>query len=504
MAAIDPSATPEQTGTVNGNALSRATLKMVYGPAGPVADELDDFKEGQEYLKSLLEGRESDGLSDEDDDEVESSDDEDTNGGPSDPSKSKKARKEAAAQELLKALLKQEDDGSEDEIEVDQSNTVNGVGKKGKGKAKASDSGDEEIDSDVLEDTENMKEVIICTLDPEKTYQQPIDITIPENQPTYFEVSGTHAIYLTGNYIIPPDEGHDHEDSEEDDGDYDLSPDEDELELEDVDESDELDDLEDPRITEIDSEEDAEAPHLTEKQEKRAQPANNRKNKRPAEDSEEEATDGTNLDDIMAKSLKPTEATTNGEPKLSKKQMKKLKNNAGKAVETAGDNRDVKKEGSTAKSDKKVQFANNLEQGPASSSSTMKAETDGDVRTEVRKEKEKPKASLGVKMVQGVKIDDKKLGKGPAAKKGDKLGMRYIGKLSDGKIFDANKKGPPFRFKLGAGQVIKGWDIGVAGMSVEGERRIVIPPSLGYGSQGTAGVPGNSELTFDIKLLEIS
>ena len=68
----------------------------------------------------------------------------------------------------------------------------------------------------------------------------------------------------------------------------------------------------------------------------------------------------------------------------------------------------------------------------------------------------------------------------------------------------ANKKGPPFRFKLGSGQVIKGWDIGLAGMSAEGERRIVIPASLAYGSKGTAGIPGNSELTFDVKLLEIN
>ena len=68
----------------------------------------------------------------------------------------------------------------------------------------------------------------------------------------------------------------------------------------------------------------------------------------------------------------------------------------------------------------------------------------------------------------------------------------------------ANKKGTPFRFKLGEGSVIKGWDIGIAGMSAGGERRIVIPPHLAYGSKKLPDIPSNSQLTFDVKLLEIS
>lgn len=67
----------------------------------------------------------------------------------------------------------------------------------------------------------------------------------------------------------------------------------------------------------------------------------------------------------------------------------------------------------------------------------------------------------------------------------------------------ANKKGKAFQFKLGAGEVIKGWDIGVLGMSVGGERRLTIPASLAYGSQKNPGIPANSTLVFDVKLLEI-
>lgn len=67
----------------------------------------------------------------------------------------------------------------------------------------------------------------------------------------------------------------------------------------------------------------------------------------------------------------------------------------------------------------------------------------------------------------------------------------------------ANKKGAPFSFKLGKGEVIKGWDIGVEGMAVGGERRLTIPASLAYGSKSIPGIPGNSTLIFDVKLLEV-
>lgn len=68
----------------------------------------------------------------------------------------------------------------------------------------------------------------------------------------------------------------------------------------------------------------------------------------------------------------------------------------------------------------------------------------------------------------------------------------------------ANKKGAPFTFTIGAGEVIKGWDSGIPGMSVGGERRVVVPSKLAYGSKATGGIPPNAELTFDVKLLSIS
>ena len=76
--------------------------------------------------------------------------------------------------------------------------------------------------------------------------------------------------------------------------------------------------------------------------------------------------------------------------------------------------------------------------------------------------------------------------------------------IDDADLDAANKKGKPFSFKLGAGEVIKGWEIGIEGISVGGERRVIVPAHLGYGSKAMAGIPANSQLTFDVKCLEIN
>jgi len=103
----------------------------------------------------------------------------------------------------------------------------------------------------------------------------------------------------------------------------------------------------------------------------------------------------------------------------------------------------------------------------------------------------------------GLKYWDSTEGSGPAAKKGNKVSMRYIGKLQNGKIFDKNTQGKPFTFRLGQGEVIKGWDEGIVGMHVGGERKITIPAHMAYGKKGTDGIPPNSTLVFDVRLLEI-
>jgi FKBP-type peptidyl-prolyl cis-trans isomerase len=95
-------------------------------------------------------------------------------------------------------------------------------------------------------------------------------------------------------------------------------------------------------------------------------------------------------------------------------------------------------------------------------------------------------------------------GTGAAAVTGKKVTVNYTGWLTTGKKFDSSVGGRPFSFKLGAGEVIKGWDEGVAGMKVGGKRQLRIPPALGYGSQGAGGViPPNATLIFDVELVSV-
>jgi peptidylprolyl isomerase len=105
----------------------------------------------------------------------------------------------------------------------------------------------------------------------------------------------------------------------------------------------------------------------------------------------------------------------------------------------------------------------------------------------------------------GLQIQDTVVGDGPAAEQGDIATVHYTGALDDGSEFDSSEGGTPFAFLLGATQVIAGWDEGVAGMKLGGERRLIVPPELGYGERGFSGViPPNATLTFDIRLLAIS
>jgi peptidylprolyl isomerase len=105
----------------------------------------------------------------------------------------------------------------------------------------------------------------------------------------------------------------------------------------------------------------------------------------------------------------------------------------------------------------------------------------------------------------GLQYWDIAAGSGPTAAPGNTVKVHYSGFLTNGQKFDSSRdRGEPFSFPLGAGQVIKGWDEGVAGMKVGGQRQLRIPPDLGYGSAGANGViPPNATLIFDVELLGV-
>jgi FKBP-type peptidyl-prolyl cis-trans isomerase len=103
------------------------------------------------------------------------------------------------------------------------------------------------------------------------------------------------------------------------------------------------------------------------------------------------------------------------------------------------------------------------------------------------------------------KIEDLVQGKGPEAVRGKTVEVHYTGWLTDGKKFDSSvDRGEPFSFRLGAGEVIEGWDRGVAGMKVGGKRKLTLPPELGYGARGAPpAIPPNATLVFEVELLSV-
>jgi FKBP-type peptidyl-prolyl cis-trans isomerase len=106
----------------------------------------------------------------------------------------------------------------------------------------------------------------------------------------------------------------------------------------------------------------------------------------------------------------------------------------------------------------------------------------------------------------GLVVEDIKIGQGAIATQGKTVAVQYTGRLTDGTKFDSSlDAGKPFEFRLGARQVIRGWDMGIDGLRVGGKRKLTIPPELAYGAEGTPGgpIPPNATLVFDVELVAV-
>lgn len=113
-------------------------------------------------------------------------------------------------------------------------------------------------------------------------------------------------------------------------------------------------------------------------------------------------------------------------------------------------------------------------------------------------------AEGAVEISDGLCYVEHEAGNGPEAKKGDIVEVDYTGKLTDGTVFDSSEGKAPIGFTLGIGQVIEGWDKGIAGMKVGGSRTLTIPPELAYGESGyPPAIPPDATLVFDVELVSI-
>ena len=204
--------------------------------------------------------------------------------------------------------------------------------------------------------------------------------------------------------------------------------------------------------------------------------------------------------------------------KSQKKKLKKQKLNSGESAPVNGNAKEHKgKETEKESSEKKVQFKSKLEEGPAVPKSNVATPQRSNLSPQAKSETKPTPEKKVVTLANGVVVEEHVVGTGKKAKKGSKLGIRYIGKLKNGKEFDKNTKGSPFRFTLGKGEVIKGtffkfvkhcwsagWDIGLDGIQIGGERKIHIPAAVAYGSKSLPGIPANSDLVFDVKCVSMN
>lgn len=185
-------------------------------------------------------------------------------------------------------------------------------------------------------------------------------------------------------------------------------------------------------------------------------------------------------------------------PELSKSAKKKKNKNKNKELNGAGDT-------STEKSPQKPVTETKTPQKPAKEDTKTPKKGEAETKKtpakgEAEAKKTPAKTPSKRTLKGGIQLEELKVGNGPEATDKKYVLMYYEGKLKSGKVFDSQKSGKPFKFRLGAGEVIKGWDVGIAGMKVGGKRRLTIPPAMAYGKEGAPpDIPANSHLIFEVE-----
>lgn len=377
--------------------------------------------------------------------------------------------------------------------------------------------GEKDIQSVMLEEGESNSPFILCNLQKPKLLQSHLDLNFMSGDRITFFCRGNGTVHLTG-YIMPDDDDDvsfpyaddDNEEEEEEEvEEEEENEDDDETEgkgkeiqaakgkaklnglpakrkgdegaaglpskkkkpeLEIPGDSDDSDEDEDGEEEEEDDSDDDEE-----------------------EDDEEEVEDEESEEESEEDHKEEEKKTTPPPANLDQKSKKKKKNKKGQQNEQ-----------STSPQQQQQQQGKQKQQAAADNTTQPKKKPQQGQQPGNEKQgaDEKPKKTLE----GGVIVKDLKLGNGPLCKPGRMVTVYYTGRLkSNNKVFDQSQQGPGFKFRLGRGEVIKGWDVGLAGMKVGGKRLITIPPNMGYGQKGSPPtIPGSSTLLFEVELKAVN
>jgi len=351
--------------------------------------------------------------------------------------------------------------------------------------------------SSVMVECENGENFIIANLT-QKQFNVSLELAFNEGEKICFKVDGPGTVHLTGNLVPEQDE------SDDDYGDEDI----DELEAVAMEaqrikegiralpsgglEQDTSDSEEELSGNKEDNKSKINKNVITDKRkQKNEENKTNKKIKieKIKEQSNEEVE--SDEDDEQSSEEEDDDSDDDIDPKeLTEEESKKLAL-AKKLYEAA-----------QQKVDKEVKEAKKVKPGIESASKVKNNTKEPPKVADKASAGEKKSAKAAVRMLkEGVKIEDLTIGSGKEARKGNFVGMYYAGRLQGSKkTFDSCLSGKPFRFRLGSGQVIQGWEKGVLAMREGGKRRLTLAPNMGYGSRGAPpDIPGNATLVFDIE-----
>ncbi|XP_059304927.1 peptidyl-prolyl cis-trans isomerase FKBP53 isoform X2 [Lycium ferocissimum] len=364
--------------------------------------------------------------------------------------------------------------------------------------------------------------IYVCSFLPEKLETCPLNLEFEEDEDVTFSVIGSHSVHLSGFFYGESEDccGNGSDDYEGAGSDSD-DPIEFEYDTEDEDEDGSSDDdfsMYPPspipnsgvKIEEILEDEKPTDENGTSKKSKKKKNQSNGTDEGNTDSAllESEDEDGfpisapreSKTKSVRSKKSDGTEDQDTEEEAINEKARDNVDERKGLKKRVRDDTSKANDQRVTEKKKKKKKNKKNQQDDKA-------AVTEQDKKNESQ-EVEENKPSHVRSFGNGLVIEDLAMGKpdGKRASPGKKIGVRYIGKLKkNGKIFDSNIGKRPFEFRLGIGEVIKGWDVGVNGMRIGDKRRITIPPAMGYGTKGAGrDIPPNSWLVFDVELVNVN